>query len=220
MDSTQSSLWLAANVIAEIAIVLLSGASPAKADITSNIMASPHGGLEEALATRDRYSLYDGKTMDGFNVAGGFFSGRASGVIPAGSNYLDDAAGGNLKLDRTVELEVDQRVYALLVDGRYDFNYDERNSLPLHPYISGGAGMAVYGTGGVPSASALAMQSGAMMPLFRVGGGVTYRLGEQWDLSLDYKAGFSGIVGDQLFTGRSQQPVDLHVLNMGMHYRF
>jgi hypothetical protein len=75
--------------------------------------------------------------------------------------------------------------------------------------------MAMYGA----SPGGLAMQGGDMVPMFRVGGGVTYRLGEQWDLSLDYKAGFTS-GGDEIFTVRNQQPVDMQVLNMGMHYTF
>jgi hypothetical protein len=61
-----------------------------------------------------------------------------------------------------------------------------------------------------------------MSPLFRIGGGVTYRLGDQWNLSLDYKAGYapSVLAGDQVVTGRNQQIVDLQALDFGMKYSF
>jgi len=175
--------------------------------------------MQQAMQTNDHVSLYTPATGDGFSLSGGFFSGIASGNEPLGK-YLDPM-GSNYNFSQATALEGDQRVYALLIDGTYDFNYDFGSGLPLHPYVRGGAGMAMAD----PSANAggSAIQSGDATPLFRLGGGVTYRLGEQWNLSLDYKTGFSsGVSGsDQVFTtSRSQQPVDLQVLDMGMHYEF
>jgi len=211
-----SCFYQAAAVFAVMALLFCT--NPARADITST--TNTPRVLQQALAMRDHVNLYgksDGK--EGLNISGGFFSGRASGVDPVASNYLADEASHDFSIDRTAELEGDQRVYALLIDGSYDFNYDLGTGLPIHPYMTSGVGMAMYDHTTGPSASTLALQNGSMAPLFRVGGGVTYHLGKQWDMSLDYKAGFSG-GGDQVFTGRSQQSVDLQVLNMGMHYQF
>ncbi len=177
--------------------------------------------LTQALAGNDNGDIYRGKTNQGnFALSSSFYSGTTAGVDPLNMNGISDAIGDDLKLGNAATFDGDQRVYALLVDGSYDFNYDFGTKLPIHPYLAGGMGMAVYGQTGINTG--LNMQNGDMAPLFRIGGGVTYRLGEQWDLSLDYKEGIStGVTsGDQVFTGRGNQPVDLHVLNMGMHYSF
>jgi hypothetical protein len=204
-----------ANFIA--VMLLLFSAAPARAD--SSIVSSPRV-LQEALSTSDRVTIYNTKTGSGLNLSGGLFSGRASGIDPAVNNYLNDSMDRAEYVDRTAEMEGDQRVYALLVDGSYDFNYDLGSGLPLHPYMTAGAGMAMYDHTNAPSASTLALQDGGTVPLFRLGGGVTYRLGQQWNLALDYKAGLSG-GSDQVLLGHgSPQQTDLQVLNMGMHYQF
>lgn len=165
---------------------------------------SPYA-LQKALSSDDSFSLYAPKSSKGFNLSSSTFSGLASGA----------ASSGNV-----AELNSNQRLYALLVDGRYDFNHEPSLlSSPLHPYLSGGMGMATAGSltsgGGSNAANA------AAVPMFRLGGGVAYRLGKQWDLSLEYKEGHSAPnAGDDLFTGRGQQPVDLHTLNLGMSYSF
>ena len=171
--------------------------------------SSPYA-LQQAMSVDDHFSLIDPQNGDGFTLSSGFFSGRASGTSPTASGYT---------FDKTAELEHDQRVYALLIDGRYDFNYDFGSALPVHPYVNGGLGMAMYGDNAAGNNS---LQGGDVVPLFRIGGGVTYRLGSEWNLSLDYRAGFAGAsANDQIFTGRGgQQAIDLHTLNMGMHYRF
>jgi len=195
------------------AAALLSAAMPACAD---TVITPGSYALQQAMGANDNISIYTPATHDGFSLSGNFFSGTASGTQPV-DKYLDPS-GYNFA--QSSALEGDQRVYALLIDGSYDFNYDLGSGLPLHPYVRGGAGMAMADNS--PSAGGFAIQGGDAVPVFRVGGGVTYRLGEQWNLSLDYKAGFSSglSAGDQVFTGRSQQPVDLQTLNMGMRYAF
>lgn len=206
---------------ATLLAILLTLSSGVHADTTSSsgsALASPRS-LQEALSTNDRVNILGDKTGKGFALSGGFFSGSATGAEQLSSNFSSNAPNP-LHLDHAAELIGDQRVYALLIDGRYDFNYDQTStSLPVHPYVLGGMGMARYDRTGA-SDTGSALQGGGMVPLFRLGGGVTYRLGAAWDMSLDYKAGFSGASGDQVFTGRGQQPVDLQTLNMGMHYQF
>ncbi len=166
--------------------------------------------LQQALAASSGASLYQGHgSTSPFSLSSSIFSGRASGRDTSALDFNDP-------LNDAVELENDQRVYALLIDGSYDFNYDT-DSTGLHPYIAGGVGMAVYGRDNGASLTS----SGDVVPLLRLGGGVAYRLDQKWNLSLDYKAGFSGAsAGDQVFTGRGQQSVDLQMLNMGMRYQF
>lgn len=204
-----------ASLAAIVAAVLLVIASPSAHAATNTTGASTPYVLKEALSRRSNLNIYDDNKRSGFSVSGGFFTGRASGIDPTPSNYLNDNMGYGVSFDRNAELENDQRVYALLIDGKYDFNYGLGD---LRPYMSGGLGMAMYDQASAPSASTLA-QGGNMVPLVRIGGGVNYTLSEQLNLSLDYQAGFSG-AGDNVFTGRNNQPVDLHIINMGMHYSF
>lgn len=178
-------------------------------------------GLQLALASDDRAALYH-DTGEGaaFALSTSTFHGRSKQGVALNSGLAQLDLANQFNLDRAVELERDQRVYALLIDGTYDFNYELGEDSRLHPYVLGGVGMALYGQ---PTATSSNDRTGGdMVPLFRIGGGLAYRLGEQWNLSLDYKAGFSGSNGgDQHFTSRTQsQPVDLHLLNMGMSYRF
>lgn len=174
--------------------------------------------LQQAMSTGDSIQILNNSEGHGFSLNGGVFSGRGSGLEPSDNSILGSLALNNLSSDHSSELEHDQRVYALLIDGSYDFNYDFGSGLPIHPYVNGGMGMAMADRSG--SAASLMMQGGDTVPLFRLGGGVTYRLGEQWNLSVDYRTGFASSTGDQVFTGRGQQPVDLKVLNMGMRYKF
>lgn len=195
-----------------LAALLLTG-THAYADVSGGTL--PSRGLQNALAIKDHVNLYGSNQSGGFAFTGGFFSGSASG--------LDQGPVGNSKggvhsihgIDPAPELVGDQRIYAMMIDGRYDFNNDQSSSFALHPYIMSGVGVAHYGA----NQNGLTPQTGDTMPMFRIGGGVTYQLGPKWDLSLDYKAGLSP-ASQQLFTGRNQQPVDLQVLNMGMHYQF
>jgi len=205
-------------VVMGAALCLLAG--PARAAVES---APATRGLQLALASDDRAALYrDTGENAAFALSTSTFKGRANQNAPLNQNLASLDLANQFNLDRAVELERDQRVYALLIDGSYDFNYELGEESRLHPYVLGGVGMALYGATAAVASSSDRSGGGDMVPLFRIGGGLAYRLGEQWNLSLDYKAGFSGgNIGDQRFTSRAQsQPVDLHLLNMGMSYRF
>lgn len=188
-------------------------AAPAYADTTTSSPGSARV-LQEALATHNGLNLYDGKSS-GLNFSGGLFSGRASGIDRGAVNYTSDVGAYNT--DTTAELEGDARVHALMIDGRYNFDNNFGSNLPLHPYLSSGIGMAMYDHGSSPTTASLASPGGTV-PLFRVGGGVTYTLGEQWNMSLDYKAGFSG--AGTAAVGNSTATTDMQSINMGMHFKF
>ncbi len=150
----------------------------------------------------------DGATL---SILGGEY---ANGFIGNAAPMKND----NLfSLDRAVDLGSDQRYAALLIDGRYDFMYDQAETSAWRPYIAGGLGVA---TSAAQTSSNIS--DGATYPLFRMGGGVAYRLGDQWNLSLDYTKNIVGqaLSGDRIFTGRGQQPVDLQSLNMGLKLQF
>ncbi len=152
--------------------------------------------FEQALNANSSFNLYTPPKGGGFKLDSSTYSGTGT----AAPSQFDDT---------------NQKLYALLIDGRYDFRNDKQ-PLTLQPYISGGAGMATTGI----SDGGSSVGTRDMSPMFRVGGGVAYNLGQQWDMSLDYKAGTALVTGDQVFTGRSQQAVDLQSLNLGMHYAF
>jgi len=173
---------------------------PALADTTTSV--SPYA-LQQALSAKDHVELYTPAAHTGFNIDSSYFSGPASGVSMP-DNF--SAFSSN-----------DQQLYALLIDGRYDFNTEgsSLSSSALHPYVMGGMGVATTGQSGFNA------QGGETVPLFRLGGGVAYRLDQQWNLSLDYKTGLAtSTAGDQVFTNRGQQSVDLQTLNIGMSYAF
>ncbi|MDX2028254.1 MAG: hypothetical protein SFW62_06430 [Alphaproteobacteria bacterium] len=192
-----------------VALLTFSVFSPVTADTVTGLTASSRG-LQRALATDDGMSFYNGAHRNGFNLSGGFFSGRASGMDGFTSSVGTQFRGA-------AELEGDQKMYALLLDGSYDFGRTLGSG--FRPYLSGGLGMAMYGTGNA-GVGGLPMQQGAMVPLFRFGGGVAYTVSEKWNLSLDYKAGFSSTLGDQFLSGRDQQQIGMHTVNMGMRYQF
>jgi len=184
-----------------LGIVCSSGA--AHADTTTST-TSPHA-FQQALSADQHFSLYAPETH-GFKLDSSYFSGSASGVTAP---------------DNFANFDSDQRLYALLVDGRYDFDYETSSlSTPLHPYLIGSMGLATTLRGNA-AINLDSQSSSSVVPLFRLGGGVAYRLGQRWDMSLDYKAGLaSPSPSDYLFTGRSQQAIDLQAFNVGMHYAF
>ena len=171
----------------------------------TSVVAAPYA-LQQALATDQHMSLYTPKSS-GFELDSAYFSGSANGVTtPSTSNVTD--------------FDDDQRLYALLVDGRYDFNHDNAAvASPVHPYLMGGMGLATTLRG--PGYNNFDAQSGSVVPLLRMGGGMSYQLDQQWNLSVDYKTGLAASsTGNYLFTGRNQQSVDLQSINLGMHFTF
>ena len=172
--------------------------------------------LGQALASSTSEVLLARDADYGFSLSSSYFSGRGSGMSDSGRGVTGGGIVSGAR-DKFAELEGDQRLYALLIDGKYDFSYDFGTGLPIRPYLGAGAGLALYEAG---SGSAL-NQDGAMVPLFRVGGGVVFKLGGDWDLSLNYKAGYTGgAPAGGLFTGRSQETVNLQSLDMGLKLKF
>lgn len=194
--------------------VMLLPAAPAQAAITSD-----SGALSQALSSDSDAILFARKENRGFKLSSSFFSGRASGSEVADRGISSLGVLGEFSTDRFAELEGDQRVYALMLDGSYKFDTDLGVGLPLNTYLGGGFGMAMtdqkISTNRLGSA-----QGGDTVPLFRVGGGISYKLDKGWDLSLNYKAGFAG--GDTTtFTGRNQNDqVDLQMVDIGMKFKF
>ena len=198
--------WTASLIRAVFTALFLTAFSPGAARADSLLAAAPYA-LQEALATDQHVDLYAPQSENGFKIGSSYFAGLADGVM----------APGNL-----TNFDDSQRLYALLIDGRYDFDYDTPAlSSSLHPYLMGSMGVATamgYGYAG----DNLSSSNGSAVPLLRLGGGVAYHLDQHWNMSLDYKAGLAAASpADYLFTGRNQQQqVDLQTLNVGMHYAF
>lgn len=194
--------------------MLCGGVTPVAALGNKDVTA----GLGQALNAQEFKPLFARRDDIGFTLGGSFFSGRSSGFNPQAERGISGLGVLGHGRDRFAELEGDQRVYALLLDGKYDFAYDFGTGLALHPYVGGGLGVAMLEAN--PTNARLS-QDGAMVPLFRIGGGVVYKMGASWDLSLNYKAGYTGgLSGTSVFTGRGQERVDLQSLDMGVKFRF
>jgi len=116
--------------------------------------------------------------------------------------------------DLTLPETSDQKRRAFLINGTYDFAFDDAPTMGFTPHLAGGLGLA----GEAPAS----LSSSDTTPIFQLGGGISYRLGPQWNLSLDYQARFTGGLqaSERNFTGRSQEPLDLQTLNMGMSLKF
>jgi hypothetical protein len=115
------------------------------------------------------------------------------------------------------DIEHRAQLTTIFVNGTYDLPLHlKSDALPLRPYVMGSVGLAVYDN---ENTAALLQQQGMdIMPVFRAGVGVAYRMDQQWDLSLSYKTGFTG--QSSLTTGRSQERVNLEMIDIGFKYRF
>jgi hypothetical protein len=101
------------------------------------------------------------------------------------------------------------KLTALLVNGTYDLPARLKGEMDVHPFILGGAGVAVYDAA---SAKTVTVDGrGDMVPLFRVGGGLAYKMDDRLGLSLSYKTGF---------TGKTLQSIDMQMIDVGLKYRF
>lgn len=207
-DSSIAKFCHGIMMIAVAALWTLPAAAVGPRDNNAALGQALTGGKSEVLFARDQHY--------GFSLSSSSFAGRSSGAPTEdgrGASGLGLITGLH---DKFAELEGDQRVYAFLIDGKYDFSYDFGTGLPLHPYLGGGLGVALYESG-----NAALSQDRAMVPLFRFGGGVVFKLGKDWDLSLNYKAGYTGSAPTgSVFTGRSQETVNLQSLDMGLKLKF
>lgn len=162
---------------------------------------------QQALGSETATPFYAEKQRAGaFSLSSTTFSSTAqaqkSGQAPWTSNSPYQGTG----------LASAPGVYALLVDGKYDFNYESDG---LSPYLGGGFGLAApSGTVANPS-----LQVNDSVPLMRFGGGVAYRMGEQWNLSLDYQAGTTA-GRDALLSKGTTGAEGMQSLGMGLKYKF
>jgi hypothetical protein len=206
---TQNSLLLALLCVLGSAVTL---SVPAQA-VTSEDSAVVLG---QALTNDTGEVLYSrDQQAGGLSLSSVRFTGRSSGSTAFSNSQANGQGLLTEQNDKYAELLGDRRVHALMIDGRYDFNDDLGTGLPIHPYVGAGAGLALY----EPNSSL--KQEGSAVPLFRLGGGIVVKLGPDWDLSLNYKAGYSGSApSGSTFTGRAQESVDLHALDMGLKLKF
>lgn len=173
-------------------------------------------GMDRALVAQQGAALYQDKSEGaGFSLGGSYFSGYGTGLDSS------DAYIGKTHDGYNYDLAGQSRLYAVLLDGSYDFNHAGGYSRSFHPYLAGGVGLAITGMGRSLNASdTLDDFTGDIVPLFRVGGGVKYIMDKSWDFSLDYKAGFLGAGSSGFFASPLRENTERHAINVGLSYRF
>lgn len=144
---------------------------------------------------------------------------KLNGVLASNDRAVTLASGLSGNSDNgMVDLERRAKLTTLLVNGTFDFHKRVASSMPVRPYLLGGVGVALYDTGA--GASLSEPSHTAVVPVVRVGGGLAYRMGEDWDLSVSYKVGFAGS-GDSLRGGAApREATDLQMVDMGLKYKF
>lgn len=102
----------------------------------------------------------------------------------------------------------------LIVNGSYDLPARLKGGMDFHPFLMGGAGVALYDSlsahAGNISTTGTQTQ-GDMVPLFRFGGGIAYKVDKRLGLALSYKTGFTG--------GRLTD-VNMQMVDVGLKFRF
>jgi hypothetical protein len=153
----------------------------------------------------------------GFAINGSSYSGRDVMLSHQPEGDLRGAGLLTGMQDKFAELLDERRIHAMLIDGRYDIDNDLGTGLALRPYLGGGLGLAMI------ESKTTEIEQGrgrdTLAPMFRLTGGLALQLGADWDLSLNYKAGYVGSTGGA-FTGRSQETVDLQSLDVGFRLKF
>lgn len=144
----------------------------------------------------------------GFNVKGVLGGNDRAASLSSGLNQGDS---GMLDLEKKAKLTT------LMVNGSYDLKRNLSEKLPMRPYVTGGVGLALYDTSHLPQPSSTVPASTAMIPVVHVGAGVAYKMGQDWDLALGYKAGFAG--SRSAVDGGTQQ-ANIQLVDVNFKYKF
>jgi hypothetical protein len=196
---------------AALVLPLLLSAVPASASLNSESFARDF--REEALKTfsftsSGRVASFYKQTDDrgyGFRL-----NGSLDATDKAASLATGMAFGGH---NASADLERDAKLTTLMVSGTYDLPLNPR--LLLRPYLLAGAGLAVYDTSG---ANMQPDQQGTnLVPVFKLGGGLAFRMGQVMDLTFSYKAGLAstGTAGRN-----SDNSAMLQMFDIALKYRF
>jgi hypothetical protein len=112
----------------------------------------------------------------------------------------------------SADLERDAKLTTLMVSGTYDLPLNP--DLLLRPYLLAGAGLAVYDTTGAIMSPD--QQGTSLVPVFKFGGGLAFRMGAVMDLTFSYKAGFAS-AGT---AGRGTDNATMQMFDLALKYRF
>jgi hypothetical protein len=195
---------------AALVLPLLLLAVPAAASLNSESFARDF--REEALKTfsftsSGRSASFYKETDDrgyGFRV-----NGSLDATDKAASLATGMAFGGH---SSSADLEGDAKLTTLMLSGTYDLPLNPR--LLLRPYLLAGAGLAVYDTSGANMHPE--EQGTSLVPVFKLGGGLAFRMGQVMDLTFSYKAGFAR-TGT---AGRNADSTMLQMFDVALKYRF
>ena len=202
MNNDISPLPYIGAFIALIFIILSLGFSkPAHASL--NLDAFNRDFQAEAART---YSFSNGRTASFYkNTDDEGYGFRIGGMLDASDRATGFTAPANLERNATLT--------TLLLNGTYDLPGFDPN-LILRPYVLAGAGLAVYDT----SAANLAPEERgtSIVPVFKLGGGLAFRMGQVMDLTFSYKAGFAG-AGSAM--GHSEGST-LQMVDIALKYKF
>lgn len=185
------------------------------------------------LALPAQAAVEDSFSRDFQNIASESFSFEAGKTAPLYRSIDDDGygfrlngvMGGNTAIQSLAaglsvnepdkqdlaELEHAAQLSTFLLNSTYDIPGKLTSALPLRPFISGGVGVAVYDTS---SANLAPEDRGtSIIPVFKIGAGLAFRMGEEMNLTVSYQVGFASS------TAAGQDP-SLDMININLKYRF
>lgn len=113
----------------------------------------------------------------------------------------------------TRDINKHENLTTLMVSGTYDLPNKLDETMPLHPFVTAGMGIAVYhGEQGNGADGHEEPHGTALVPVFRVGGGLAYKVNEQMALAVSYKTGVAVAGGDER--------VSMQIVDVGVKLRF
>jgi opacity protein-like surface antigen len=157
----------------------------------------------EAIRT---YSFSQGRTANFYNNTDDHGYGFRFGGM------LDASDRASHMTSSQSSLEKNTRLTTMLLNGTYDLPGFDPN-LIFRPYLLAGAGLAVYDT--TSSNLSPSARGTSVVPVFKLGGGLAFRMGQVMDLTFSYKAGFAGGTG----TGRDDG-AKLQMFDIALKYKF
>ncbi len=171
-------------------LLLLLSAGVAQAE---GFYASGYGGLNLALISDvddSRQGIDEISYDPGFVVGGTFgykfsFQMRLEGDLSYRRNQVDEFE----ILGRSQSGDGNVNSTAFLVNAFYDFDNNSRWT----PYVGGGVGLARVEWDGVEASGGARLDDDVYLGAAQLGGGVAFRVTENFDLTADYRAFATGI---------------------------
>jgi opacity protein-like surface antigen len=113
----------------------------------------------------------------------------------------------------TRDFDKHENLTTLMVSGTYDLPARLDKTMPLHPFVTAGMGVAVYhGSEGANADGHEAPRGTALVPVFHAGAGLAYKMSEKMDLAVSYKTGVAAASGNER--------VNMQMVDVGMKLKF